>query len=140
MWSIFFKKLTVFEHPLVGFTIVFPEKKWKFRRIKKNTFLFLKIATRNALILEVGNNRVYTEDSLEEEMSGNFTKTTIGDFAAYVLCKRFEKHPVLQYEWKFIDSGSKITFTYCIESGLEEKKLDELYEEVVQVLNTIKSR
>jgi hypothetical protein len=140
MWSIFFKNLTVFEHPLVGFRIVFPEKKWKFRKIKKNTFLFLKRATRYALILEVGTNRVYTDDSLEEEMSGNFTKTTIGDFEAYVIYKRFEEHPVLQYEWKFIDSGNKITFTYCIESGLEENKKDELYEELLQVLNTIKSR
>ncbi len=138
MINIFFKKVTIFEDKLFGFKINFPENKWKYRKAVKNTFIFLKSHTNYALILEIFNDQVYNYEILKEKINNNFTQMTVGDYYAYVVCKKFEDQPILQYEWNFIDSNNRILFTYCILDNLKETEKDNLYLEVLNILNTIK--
>jgi hypothetical protein len=140
MFNMFFKSLTTFDYPSFGFKILFPKNAWKYKKISNKCFIFLKKNTSYALILEIFDEKEYNYALLDNELNNHYTKMNIGDYESYVVCKRFEESPILQYEWNFIDSSNKILFTYCISDNLKESEKDILYQEIINILNTLMNK
>ncbi|MDI9312117.1 MAG: hypothetical protein QM535_18025 [Limnohabitans sp.] len=130
-----FKNIRVFNEKNIDFTLSFPLGIWKYRKINKNEFCFLKKNTNSAIIMTIFNDKSYNYDDLKE--NEYFVETKLGDYLAYVTCKLFEDKMLLQYEWYLVIAVKKIVFYYSMMDNLSDLEKDSQYNEVLKILNTI---
>uniref|UniRef100_UPI004049A544 hypothetical protein n=2 Tax=Flavobacterium sp. TaxID=239 RepID=UPI004049A544 len=136
----FFKDISLFDFPTFGFTLEFPVGLWCFRKVSKNEFWFINKNSNQAIILNCYKDQSYNYEMLKSEFKDAVTMGKIGNYDAFISCKKFVKESVLQYEWVLLDLTKKIKFSYPILDEKNKSDKDKDYEVALSILNTIKAK
>lgn len=135
-----FEKISFFNIQEFGFTLNFPNESWIYCKVSLNEFWFINEFNNQAIILNSFRDKLYDYKIINNENQNGLLNTKIGDYDAFLKCKKFVEDSILQYEWLIIDSGIKIIFSCPIIEEKSESDKDKDYEEALLILNSLKNK